>query len=83
MRVDPAERPRLEEMRDNMIVRIAEAEHQGWLGEVERLRVSLSAAEGKLAQLDERAHRAATINLGMPAFPDIVGRTAALPTNKQ
>ncbi|MDP9847377.1 tyrosine-type recombinase/integrase [Streptosporangium lutulentum] len=79
LRVDPAERPRMEEIRDNMIARIAEAEHQGWLGEVERLQVSRAAAEGKLAQLDERARRATTINLGMPSFPEIAGRTATLP----
>jgi Phage integrase family len=79
LRVDPAEKQRLVEIRDNMIARIAEAEQHGWLGDVEQLGVSLAAAEGKLAQLDERARKAATVNLGIPAFREIAGRTAALP----
>jgi transcription elongation GreA/GreB family factor len=67
------------EIRDNLTARIAEAEHEGWLGEAEGLRVSLAAAEGKLAQLDERVRRATTINLGIPAFREVTGRTAVLP----
>ncbi|MGW1162374.1 hypothetical protein ACWD48_30090 [Streptomyces sp. NPDC002519] len=31
----------------------------------------------KLAQLDERARRTTTVNLGIPAFRDIAGRTIA------
>jgi hypothetical protein len=61
-----------------MVARIAEAEHHGWLGEIEGLQGHLAGAEGKLAQLDERARRATTISLGMPSFPDIAGRTATL-----
>ena len=34
---DPAQRHRLVEIRDNLIARIAEAEREGWLGEVEGL----------------------------------------------
>ncbi|WP_329082415.1 site-specific integrase [Streptosporangium sp. NBC_01469] len=79
LRVAPADRPRLEEIRGNLIVRTAEAKHQGWLGELEKLRIYLASAEGKLAQLDERARRATTINLGMPSFPEIAGQTATLP----
>jgi hypothetical protein len=59
--------------------RIAEAEREGWTGEAEGLRVSLAAADAKLAQLDDRARRATTISLGIPAFRDIAGRTAAAP----
>jgi hypothetical protein len=40
---------------------------RGWLGEAEGLRVSLAAARDKLAQLDERTRRAATVSLGIPA----------------
>ena len=36
------------EIRDNLIARIAEAEHEGWLGEVEGLMVSLTGAEDEL-----------------------------------
>ncbi|MET9241219.1 hypothetical protein [Nonomuraea sp. NPDC003709] len=57
-------------------------ERERWRGEVEKQRIYLAAAEDKLAQLDERARRATTIHLGMPAFPDIVGRTATLPATR-
>jgi integrase len=63
---DPAQRDRLVEIRDNLIARIAEAEREGWLGEVEGLQVSLAGAQDKLAQLDRRAHNHTTVNLGIP-----------------
>jgi integrase len=62
---DPAQRPRIAEIRDNLIARIAEAEREGWLGEAEGLKISLAGAEDKLAQIDRRSHR--TTDLGMPA----------------
>ena len=64
---DPAQRPRIAEIRDNLIARIAEAEREGWLGEVEGLKVSLAGAEDKLAQIDRRSHR--TADLGIPTAP--------------
>ncbi|MFF3061444.1 tyrosine-type recombinase/integrase [Streptomyces sp. NPDC057909] len=66
LRPDPAQRSRLEEIRGNLIARIAEAEREGWLGEVEGLRVSLAGAKDKLAQLDRRTPGGTAINLGMP-----------------
>ncbi|MEU7411923.1 site-specific integrase [Streptomyces sp. NPDC042638] len=72
LRPDPAQRGRLEEIRDNLVARIAEAEQEGWLGEVEGLRVSLAGAEDKLAQLDaEATRRSNTVSLGMPALGQI------------
>jgi hypothetical protein len=68
------------EIRDNLTGRIVEAEREGWMGEAEGLRVSLAAADGKLAQLDERARRVTTISLGIPTYREIAGRTATLPT---
>jgi hypothetical protein len=56
----------VEEIRDNLRARITEAHREGWLGEVEGLRVSLAGAQDKLAQLDRRPTR---VNLGMPATP--------------
>ena len=53
---DPAQRTGSLEIRDNLHARIAEAEREGWLGEVEGLQVSLAGAEDKLAQIDRRAH---------------------------
>jgi hypothetical protein len=50
LRIDPAQRHRLEEIRDNLHARIAEAEREGWTGEAEGLKVSLAAATSKLAQ---------------------------------
>ncbi|WP_424534520.1 recombinase [Sphaerisporangium viridialbum] len=69
---DPAQRDRLAEIRDNLLARIAEAEREGWLGEVEGLHVSLVGAEDKLAQVDRRSH-ATTVDLGLPG----VGKVAA------
>ncbi len=64
---DPAQRARLVEIRDNLHARIAEAEHEGWLGEVEGLRVSLAGADDKLAQLaNRRPHPTGTVDLGIP-----------------
>lgn len=49
---DPNQRSRLVEIRDNLTARVAEAEGEGWLGEVEGLQISLAGAENKLAQID-------------------------------
>jgi hypothetical protein len=50
---DPTQRDGLAEIRDNLIARIAEAEREGWLGEVEGLHVSLAGASDRLAQIDK------------------------------
>ena len=72
LRIDPAQRHRLEEIRDNLLTRIAEAEREGWSGEAEGLRVSLDAANNKIAQAGlTAARRAENINLGIPAYRDI------------
>jgi uncharacterized Zn finger protein len=68
LRPDPAQRARLEEIRDNLTARIAEAQREGWLGEVEGLQVSLAGANDKPAQLDRRARNPTTVDLGLPAF---------------
>ena len=76
MRPDPAQRGRLEEIRDNLHDRIAEAGREGWLGEIEGLKVSLAGTEDKLAQIDASLQRRdQAVHLGMPAFPGIAGRT--------
>ncbi len=51
---DPNQRPRLVDIRDNLTARVAEAEREGWSGEVEGLQISLAGAENKLAQIDRR-----------------------------
>lgn len=78
LRIDPAQRGRLEDIRDNLLARIAEAEREGWTGEAEGLKISLAAANNKLAQVDSLiARRRDTVRLGMPALPDDAGRGAA------
>lgn len=61
---DPAQRA--SPIRDNLTARIAEAERQGWLGEVEGLKISLAGAEDKLAQIERRTPKQTTIHLGIP-----------------
>ncbi|MET8242158.1 hypothetical protein ABZU88_37755 [Streptomyces sp. NPDC005245] len=55
----------MEEIGDNLLARIAEAEREGWLGKIEGLKVSLAGSEDKLAQIDRQSQKA-TISLGMP-----------------
>ncbi len=69
----------MESIRDNLTARIAEAESEGWTGEAEGLKVSLAAAAAKLAELDRAAARRATVDLGMPAYRDVAGRTVGTP----
>ncbi len=75
LRPSPSQRTRIAEIRDNLFDRIAEAEREGWHGEVEGLRVSQAAAETKLAQLDQMTRRAATVALGIPTFSEVAART--------
>ncbi|PGH48175.1 hypothetical protein [Streptomyces sp. Ru87] len=72
---DPAQRDRLVEIRDNLVARIAEAEREGWLGEVEGLRISLAGAEDKLAQLNRRCATGISVDLGTPSFAKTTART--------
>jgi len=66
LRVDPNQRQRLIDIRDNLAARIAEAEREGWLGEVEGLQISLASAEDKLAQIHRRT--TTTVDLGIPTI---------------
>lgn len=66
LRPDPAQRDRLVDICDNLVARIDEAQREGWLGEVDGLKVSLAAARNKLAQLTELASRTAAVQLGIP-----------------
>ncbi|WP_225080014.1 hypothetical protein [Streptomyces sp. CoT10] len=61
------------EIRDNLLDRIAEAEREGWLGEIEGLRVSLAGAESKIEQIDSTVP-GRPVHLGLlaprPASPE-------------
>jgi integrase len=71
LRVDPAQKQRLEDIRGNLTARIAEAEREGWAGEAAGLKVSLAAASNKLAQIElALARRAEAVSLGMPSYRD-------------
>jgi Phage integrase family len=74
---DPAQRPRISEIRDNLLARIAEAEAEGWPGEIEGLKVSLAGADDKLAQIDQRSS-SQSVDLNVPATrqPDDMARFA-------
>ena len=60
---DPAQRHRIAEIRGNLIDRIAEAEREGWPGEVEGLKVP-RRREDKLAQIDRRTRPGGPVDLG-------------------
>src|SRR6266487_659422 len=79
LRPDPAQRARLAEVHNNLLARIAEAEREGWLGEVEGLKVSLTAARQKLSQVDDQIARRTTVHLGMPDFSSVAGRNVTTP----
>jgi integrase-like protein len=77
LRPDPAQRGRLEEIRDNLEARIIEAKREGWLGEVEGLQVSYTGVKDKLSQIDATIRRkSATTELGIPPFGSNSGRSA-------
>lgn len=52
--VDPAQAGRLRDVDTNHGDRIAEAEQNNWLGEVEGLMIGLAAADAKLDALDKQ-----------------------------
>ncbi|MGI8777663.1 MAG: tyrosine-type recombinase/integrase [Acidimicrobiales bacterium] len=67
LRPDPKQLGRLVEIIDNLNARLAEANHRGWLGEVEGLVASLAGAEQKLAAMRRVTDSGETsIRLGPP-----------------
>ncbi len=64
---DPAQWQRIVKIRDNLTDRIAEAEREGWLGEVEGVQISLAGANDKLAQIDRR-HTTTVVDLPTPTM---------------
>jgi hypothetical protein len=55
LRVDPAQMPRLEEIRTNLVARLQEAKDQGWLGEVAAIETTMAAATQKLEAMQALA----------------------------
>ena len=75
LRPDPAQMPRLQQIRDNLTDRLLEAREQGWLGEVVAIEASLAAAEQKLASMRQLVASGA-VNLGMPGLRHDAGRAS-------
>ncbi|MFF2331199.1 MULTISPECIES: integrase [unclassified Streptomyces] len=71
------EKPRLEEIRDNLKDKIAEAERERWFGEVECLSTSLAAAEDKIAQIEaQQEKKQSPVFLGLPNLSQLTARTS-------
>lgn len=77
LRPDPAQHGRLTEILANLRDRLAEAEQQGWHGEITGLEVSIAGAEQKLHTMSEMTARHGPVHLGMPDFHGVVGRLKA------
>ncbi len=76
---DPDQQPRLIDIRDNLTDRIAEAEREGWPGEAEGLRISLSGANEKLNQIERRSQHPTIIHIGpKPTRPITTGAALSL-----
>ncbi|MGW3473603.1 tyrosine-type recombinase/integrase [Saccharopolyspora sp. NPDC000995] len=78
LRPDPAQQPRLEEIRANLLDRLQEAKEQGWLGEVAAIEASLAAADQKLESMQTLAVKHTRTHLGMPDFHHSAGRSSRL-----
>jgi hypothetical protein len=76
LRVDPAQRARLEEIHANLLDRLQEAREQGWLGEVAAIETTLAAAAQKLEAMRELTARRTAVSLGMPGRPALAATTA-------
>jgi hypothetical protein len=74
LRVDPAQMPRLEEIRANLSDRLQEAKDQGWLGEVAAIETTMGAAAQKLKAMRDLTTKPASIHLGMPDVRPTAGR---------
>ena len=61
------------EYRDNLIARIAEAEREGWLGEIEGLKISL-AAPTTSSPRSTVARKPAALSISAPRFPSALSR---------
>jgi integrase len=76
LRVDPAQMPRLEEIRANLGDRLQEAKDQGWLGEVAAIETTLAAAAQKLQAMRGLTAGNTTVHLGIPDVRSAAGRSS-------
>jgi len=73
LNINPKMLPRLDEIEDDLQARRSRAAHEGWLGEVEGLDLTLTFLRQKREQT-QRLTRIAPIALGMPAIPAAKGK---------
>lgn len=73
LNINPKMLPRLGEIEDDLQARRSRAAHEGWLGEVEGLDLTLTFLRQKREQT-QRLTRIAPIALGMPAIPAAKGK---------
>ncbi|MEU7863372.1 recombinase [Nonomuraea sp. NPDC049141] len=59
--------PRLDELEADLIVRRSRALHEGWLGEIEGIDLTLTFLQQKREQAQR--HRRTTVMLGLPTRP--------------
>ncbi|MEU3256006.1 hypothetical protein [Streptomyces sp. NPDC006997] len=78
MIVTLGEKSRLEEIRDNLKDRIAEADRERWFGEGEGpSTTSLAAAEDKIGQIEAQQERKQSpVFLGLPSLAKLTARTS-------
>jgi Phage integrase family len=67
LNINPKMLPRLDEIEDDLLARRNRADHQGWLGEVEGLDLTLTFLRQKREQT-QRLTRIAPIDLGIPGL---------------
>ncbi|GAA3618151.1 hypothetical protein GCM10022419_124610 [Nonomuraea rosea] len=61
--------PRLDELETDLTARRSRAEHEGWLGEIEGIDLTLTFLRQKREQAQR--HRRTTVALGLPTRPSM------------
>ena len=72
LNINPKMLPRLDEIEDDLLARRARAEHEGWLGEVEGIDLTLAFLRQKRAET-QRLARIAPIDPGIPVVLRVKG----------
>jgi hypothetical protein len=72
--VDPAQLPRLEEIRANLADRFQEAKEHGWMGEVAAIETTAAAAAQKRDAVHDLTATRTSTHLGMPDIHPSAGR---------
>lgn len=68
LNINPKMLPRLDEIEEDLLTRRHRAEHEGWLGEVEGIDLTLAFLRQKREET-QRLTRIAPIDLGIPGIP--------------